>query len=354
LSALGADLIATTGGADLAGLADPATGVMLLAGCESEARAAIQASVLAYLISDRAPAEHWHLPVHETPRVIAEAVRLAVPRPVPDAARRGTLIVLPEESPSGTRARGIQALRVDLRADWVTIGEEQILYIEDARARALMLAVPGARELAENIRLQSLAIARGREGSPDIVFASGKYSLTIRALPGDLRWEQVRRARLGAPSPPPTAPSQPEPLHGLTEQMTDQSIERIKSMAHPGEPLRCEALPYGTESSDSITMLLLDRDVDGPGATSFALRLRERLGGDAMLVCSDKAAPSRALWQADRNRLRAIVQLRPADEFSVARVADQSEPPVPIFAVSGAGPGTDWIGMADILAATLE
>ena len=66
--------------------------------------------------------KHWDLSMRETPRVIAEAVRLAVPRPVPDAARRGTLIALPEESPSAARARGVDALRADPCADWVTIG----------------------------------------------------------------------------------------------------------------------------------------------------------------------------------------------------------------------------------------
>ena len=111
--------------------------------------------------------------------------------------------------------------------------------------------------------------------------------------------------------------------------------------------------PYGTESADSIVTLLLDSDVDGPGAALFSLGLRQRLGGDAMLVCWDKADPSQILWQAEQNRLRAIVRLRAAGEFSIARTPEQFEPPVPVFALSGAGPGADWIGMVDTLAARL-
>ena len=353
--ALQADTVILDGAADLSRLAVPNTGVMLLCGREQDARAAIQAGVAAYLVSDRPPVEHWHLLLREAPRVISEAMRLAVPRPIPDSARTGMLIAVPEGDPAAARDRGTASLLLDLHSDWMTIGDTQILYVEEGDASTALLACPGARRLAKDVRLGSLSVATGRSTRSAAVFASGQFSLNSSAQPGDLRWEHVRRARLGAR--PSSIPSPAETPCSATGSVGEPGVEWLRPMLDFGlvdgksaSPFRCIALPYATPFADRILALVLENGGSNEATASFALRLRERLGGDAVLICWGELEPSRLLWEAERNQLRAIVHVQVGGDPALSEGVEESLPLVPAFIVSGVHSGTDWLGLADNLA----
>lgn len=341
VSKLEAAAVLHASAAELGQLADATTGVMLLAGRHREARAAIGAGIPAYLVSDRQPAEHWHLFLQEVPRVIAESVRLAVPRPLPDSARRGTLIAVREGGAAAGRARGAEVLRSDLRADWVTIGEWQVVYVEQDSASALLLALPDARTIADDVNLASIGV-RKNERSEHVMLASAEYALVGSPRDSDLHWTQARRARFGAASSAAGGAEDMAPALDLGEVDT-----------RGGTPFHAFAVAYGNADADRLLVLQPDERIGWEQLKPLALALRERLGSDAILLCPGEARPLDVLWEDERNRLRAIIRLRVGADPEISETLEETLPRLRVLTVSANTPAVDPAALAGSIASRL-
>ncbi|WP_326540925.1 hypothetical protein [Pseudorhodoferax sp.] len=332
LRGLGAAMRMLDDGGGLAGGQEPSTGVLLLAGSERQARAAIEAGIPAYRISDRPAAVHWQLALRDVPRVVREALRMPVPRALPDALRRGTLVAVPEGGASAGRARAAQVLRQDLRADWFTLGDTQVFHVEAASALDVLLALPQARALAEGIAPDALGVASDGGGAGTL-FARGAHALVAPARAGDLAWAQVRRARLGA-APASAAAA---PLPGSGPQALDG----------------CLWLGFGTTAADRVLVVTWEEPQAHAAATAWAEHLRQLLGGDAVLLGAAQPQPLALLWQAERNQLRAVVHLRMQGAVAVDWSEDPGLPAVPVLTVSGLGAAPNGDGRMEALAQRL-
>ncbi|WP_341887207.1 hypothetical protein [Variovorax sp. YR752] len=321
---------------DLAALAGAEAGVMLLTAFDDHARSAIDAGVPAYQVGDHAQFLHSALHPRDVPRVLSEALRLPVPRPLPDAARRGTLVSIPDEGPQAARARGAAALRLDPRADWLTLGTQQVLYLEDEAAISAALGAPHARRVADGVALHKLALLSGGQSrQASLVTSDGHRLIQSRAEAGEAPWAQSRRTRLGAPAiavPDPAAATLSFPA------------------THHGP---YTLLGYASAAADRLLVVYWDAAADGAGALSFALRVRECLGGDAVVLAPLGAAPLEVLWQSERNRLRAIVHLQGTGAAALRESQETSPPPVRVLFVSGLDAEPEWMQAADRVAGRL-
>jgi hypothetical protein len=312
-------------GADLAGGRSASTGVMLLAGCEQQAKAAIGAGLPAYHVSDRPPRAHWHLAVRDVPRVVREALRMPVPRALPDPARRGSLVATPEGGAAAGRARGAIVLGQDPNADWATVDGTHIFYAEDPHAIAALLALPQARPLATHVTLGSVGLALHARTGPDTLLVFRAHALVAPAQAGDLRWEHVRRARRGT-----------TPHVGSTVLQDERGPYTLDGRV---------CLGFETADADHLLVFTLDAALERASALAMAARLRHLVGGDAVVLGTADTQPLDVLWRAERNQLRAIVHLQASGAAAIHRSEDGSLPTVPVLTVSGcsaAPQGHDW------------
>jgi hypothetical protein len=332
--------------------ADPSTDVMLFAGREDEARAAIRARVPAYVVSDRPRRAHWHLAIVEALRVVAESVRLPVPRPISDAMRTGALVAMPERGLAEARARGTEALLSDAHADWVSIGGMQIFYTELKAATESLLSREGARLLAKRVNLSSLGLSDSRaqaaQGVP--IFETGPYRLGDSDAAGALSWRQIRRGRFGGDTPSAPVAEHPLPsVSGAGRRGGEGTALDLGVIDVEGEAARCFTLPYADRSTDGL--LAVHADAHGE---RLALALQKRLGGDAVLVCEGDGPTEvlldRVFWEAERNRLRAVVRLAAIGDEGATASACKTTSPVRIvtarpeeMARGGPEQVADWV-----------
>lgn len=343
----GIALIAVASASDLVD-PDPATAVMMLAGRAATAAASLAPGIPTWLTSDRPPADHRSLQLTEAPRVIREAARLAVPRTMPDSLHRGSVIALPIAGPGSARELGFQALRTDLRADWVVLGETQLFHSWDAILIEELIE-RGGRVLTDGAAREELALAPPGCGpnAGTVLIESNGYAFGLLTGAGTWPWQAVRRARFGA-----------------------SKVSRRRGAAQLAQPDQYGAamnedtsfmLGYANQDNDGVIVVQIDPGAVLPGSVaSLARGLQQRFGGAAVLVapgdCEDPPQAlvdaSELIWQAERNSLFAAVRIV-AGSGSIRTTIEPSPPPIAVLSVPAQGFASND-ELAEAIACALE
>lgn len=354
-NALNAEIAALPHGTNLAGLTGRRT--MLFGGSEHSVGLALATGLPAYVVSDRRLPDHRRLFLGEADRMIAEALRRPVPRPMSDETRTGIVLALEGGSAKRVRARGLELLRLDPRADWLQLGPRQVVYTEIEEV-ADRLSREGAQLVARDIHLGALAIGRlAEQAGGKLLVRDRKLGLGLFIGAGTRSWASVRRARIGtaAQEAPGTHTSllslqqHDQLLLGLvdgTVQVLDFPAALVYSgvsFDHDGQA--CVALPFVDDESETLAILVQTEACETTGApfravASLALALRRCGDRGGLLLCSGETrsadASERVLWEQERSRLRTVVQIRQvsgAGPSKVTRVSMTAEQPLSLEVV---------------------
>lgn len=277
---------------------------MLLAGRSASAREALAAGLPAYVVEDRQARDHRRLAIAEAPRVIAESLRLATPRPMSDDSRAGSLIAVPADGSFEARARAIAVAAADPWADWLALGGWQIFHAGGESAVDRLMDTPRARRLAGEVHRSELALAGpGMAAGPGgALFEAAGFRLGLVPDVGGLEWRRVRRGWFAAPSYP-RRPSPPA-LASVRDAAASGGAEASGWSV---------ADPFADDNEDAL--LAIVEQGDGPLAMRIGEELRAAGCGAGLLYGFGFSSPAEALerllWEGEINRLRAIVRIRP-------------------------------------------
>lgn len=296
-------------------------------GREQTAREMLALGLPTYVVSDRLTSDHRLLPIVEADRVAAESIRVPVPRPMSEQTRRGMLFSIDASSPHETRARGIDALRLDSRADWLTLGENQILYVELPMA-ADWLRSAGALQIAADVPLGAISILPAEGAQPDItpLARTPRHVLHLRqdGTPGN--WRHERRTRIDAPAPPNSGtdflPSlrghrygagagSSMPGLGQLDPVPPAAVSQERGL--DGDTLSSRMLPFLHPQIEALSVIWFDSGAE-PHLSEFAAELARQAGlNEAVLIFKRQGSASeslqRLLWQQEENNLAAAVHL---------------------------------------------
>lgn len=331
--------------ADGATLAVPGERVMLFAGRWTPARQALALGMPAYLVGDRREGDHRQLAIEEAPRVLAESLGLAVPRPMSPNSRRGSLIMLPPAGPADRQARGTDLLRHDLHADWFALGQHQIVYVENGEVTASLL-VGGGTLLASQVRLAEVGLARPGEcvRRGETLFVHDGFRLGQFEGEG-APWRMIRRASLapdtlaaietaGPAIPGPTAAllaSQFGPWHGPAPTLADDAGFDIPFARYVATP---------TNGTDAGPILAFVADKGSAAALrAFAASMERHPDRCAAIFCRATVPPQEAirriLWDQELNRLARTIPVKIGDVARSDMVVDDALSRARRYASSG-------------------
>ena len=300
---------------------------IVFAGREQTAREMLASGLPSYVVSDRRAPDHRLLPIVEADRVAAESIRVPVPRPMSDQTRRGMLLSIAVASPEEARAHGLDALRLDPRADWLTLGENQIFYVE-LPAAADWLRSAGAAQIGADVALGAVSILPAEPVQRYVVALARtpRHALHLRRDGTAGNWWGGRRTRIDAPAAPGSGidllPSLRGHRYGTASGSSMSSLSRAdpappaaapQERGLDGEALSCLMLPFLHPEIEALSAIWFESGAE-PGRSEFAAELARRAGlKEAVLVCNRRGSASESLksllWQQEENNLVASVHL---------------------------------------------
>lgn len=261
---------------------------MAFCGRESTQKELLERGIPSYILTDRRERDHRRLVVTEADRVVAEALGVAVPRPMSDETRRGFLLACIVKGADRARAQGASALAIDTRADWLLLGDTMLLYceqpelVEEVRSH-------GGRVIAADVKLGEVALTSDGVSWRDAVVLESAVASTLKEERA-IEWLACRRAVLGQPIGAQANVGPPVVFH-----------------EEPG--LRVVAYPYADCQTEDV-IAILDAGDDCSIPEDFGLALRKAGIASAVLwITGEQAKPSslrRFLWDSELNNVALV------------------------------------------------
>ncbi len=318
VGSLAGGAVVATDPSDLPPTASGPDRLILLTASHRWFQQAVAASMEAYHIGHSKPPEHRGLPFDEVPRILEEALRIPTARPMSQGTRTGGLVSIPTTGPADARARALAALLEDPTADWLTIGEDLILYTEQPDLEDRLSEQPGVEHLSYAVHKHALVLEPTPTAGEGVLYEGHGVSLreaaeppdsgppdsgppdsgppdsgAHRAFPPPSGWAAIRRRTLQEQDPLARSPS-PATL----------SVERYVAALQRFAPLLEDGLG-GPGGSPGERLLAVVGEIVGPSAAPDLLLHQQ--------------APAAITWTtpyrgADRDDLIALVHdLPPGD-----------------------------------------
>ncbi|MEP2235749.1 hypothetical protein [Hyphomonas sp.] len=267
--------------------------VMALCGNESTRDRLLERQIPAYQLVDRRSNDHRRLPVIEAERVVQEALRLPVPRPMSDEDRRGHLLTMPVAEAPGIIGNEPEMLAQDPRADWLVLGETQVTYVE-SDALADRFGSAGGQVLAPEIALGELQVSAFGIFTAERMLFEAPDAARVAALDGEaLPWQACRRGHFTRES---------------ASEFRNEPVETYRMVY--GDDLRVFARRYCASSTHRIVAILGgDAGIGQEIVEEVAYGLQEAGIPAALVWIAGANGPDylpRFLWDSELHNLAAI------------------------------------------------
>ncbi len=178
--------------------------IVLLSASAQRIKEAAVSGIEAFHVWESGPLGQRWLPYREVPRMLEEMLRIPTARPMAPSVRRGALVAIDVTGEADARLRGLEAIRRDPNADWVTLPGVFILYTEDPDLEDHLVEERGFQRLSFDVRKEDLVIdTTGASVAGDTLFSKSGVSLRKRVVEDSTRgpgtvipWNEARQRML--------------------------------------------------------------------------------------------------------------------------------------------------------------
>jgi hypothetical protein len=210
--------------------------IVLLSASAQRVKEAAVSGIEAFHVWESGPlGERW-LPYRDVPRRLEEMLRIPTARPMAPSVRHGALVARDVAGEADARLRGLEAIRRDPNADWVTLAGVFILYTEDPDLEDHLVGKGGFQRLSFDVKKGDLVIDTiGTVITGDTLFSKSGISLRKRVAEDSTRgpaavvpWNKARQRIL--------PPRERDPSRRTTLPSPSNILAKLEPMSRALQP----------------------------------------------------------------------------------------------------------------------